>query len=93
MVNRRFLKINYDKKKLYVKYINKPSLYIHQIRKLCRNRLNQVMRKAERDHYASLFTLTYIEVNSGSLGRLLKKLLPKRKRYAIDQIHGPSKSS
>ena len=42
------------KNKLNVKYINKPSLYNLKIYKCYRNKLHQVIRKAERTHYASL---------------------------------------
>ena len=64
--------------KLYVKYIKKPSLYNIKIYKLYRNKLSQVMRKAERDHFASL-----LRQYRGDLSKswfVIKEVVNKKKK-------------
>ena len=72
------------KNKLYVKYINKPSSFNHKHYKMYRNKLHQVLRTAERNHYDTL--LIQHKGNIRKSWSIIKEVITKKK-----QMHKSSK--
>ena len=69
------------KNKLYVKSIKSPSLTNLKIYKTYRNKLNSLLRKAEREHYDKL--LTQHKSNLSKSWKIVKDVINKNKQKTI----------